>query len=247
MNSIPQDRDTAPERTEQAGDRFLARVGHELRTPLNAILGFTGTLLLKLPGPLTPDQEKQLRTVQGSARHLLALIDDLLELARIESGPAAWHPEPIDCRDLVEETVMFLRLEAEARGLRFETDVAPGLVVRCPRRALGRILRILTSNAIRFTEKGGVFLRVAGRRRGDRAVTEFDVRDTGVGIGAAEQARLFEAFARPGTARPRGPEGSGLGLYLSRKLADRLGAQLTCRSALGQGSTFTLTLPEPAP
>src|SRR5204863_6972253 len=116
---------------------FLASMSHELRTPLNAILGFTGTLLMKLPGPLTTDQEKQLRTVQASARHLLSLINDLLDLAKIESGKVELNLESVECQGVVEEVATALRPAAEAKGLAFEALVSPlDLTVRADRRAL---------------------------------------------------------------------------------------------------------------
>src|SRR6202043_1504864 len=105
------------ERASQAKDFFLASMSHELRTPLNAILGFTGTLLMKLPGPLTPDQEKQLRTVQASGRYLLSLINDLLDLAKIESGKVELNLEPVPCQGVVQEVATALRPSAEAKGL----------------------------------------------------------------------------------------------------------------------------------
>src|SRR5260370_19157058 len=133
-----------------------------LRTPLNAILGFTGTLIMKLPGPLTADQEKQLRTVQGSARHLLSLINDLLDLAKIESGRVELNLESVECQDVVQEVAAALRPSADAKGLAFEATVArPDLTVRADRRALSQILLNLTNNAIKFTEKGTVCLRAS--------------------------------------------------------------------------------------
>src|SRR3569832_1458973 len=112
-------------------------MSHELRPPLNAIIGFTGTLLMRLPGPLTADQEKQLRTVQTSARHLLSLINDLLDLAKIESGKVELHPEPVACRGVVQEVATALRPLAEGKGLRFEASTPPDeVIVRADRRAL---------------------------------------------------------------------------------------------------------------
>ncbi len=156
-----QEKNLELENASLAKDRFLASMSHELRTPLNAILGFTGTLLMKLPGPLTPDQEKQLRTVQASARHLLSLINDLLDLAKIESGKVELNLEPVVCQGVVQEVAAALRPLAEGKGLEFEAAVpAPELAVRADRRALSQILLNLTNNAIKFTEKGGVCLEV---------------------------------------------------------------------------------------
>ena len=155
-----QEKNIELENASLAKDRFLASMSHELRTPLNAIIGFTGTLLMKLPGPLLPDQEKQLRTVQTSGRHLLSLINDLLDLAKIESGKVEINLEPVECQSVVEEVVTALRPAAEAKGLTFEATVLPpDLCVRADRRALSQILLNLTTNAIKFTERGACLCR----------------------------------------------------------------------------------------
>ena len=239
-----QEKNLELENANLAKDRFLASMSHELRTPLNAILGFTGTLLMKLPGPLTADQEKQLRTVQSSARHLLSLINDLLDLAKIESGKVELNLEPVECQEVVQLVVTALRPAAEARGLAFEVAITPqDLVVQADRRALSQILLNLTNNAIKFTEKGTVCLWVGSHREGGRKLTTFSVSDTGSGIRAEDQAKLFQAFSQLGGSRKR-QEGTGLGLHLSQKLAELLGGHITLRSEHGKGSTFTLILTE---
>jgi PAS domain S-box-containing protein len=227
----------------QAKDRFLASMSHELRTPLNAIIGFTGTLLMKLPGPLTPDQEKQLRTVQTSARHLLALISDLLDLAKIEAGKVDLSLDAVDCGAVVEEVAASLRPQAEAKGLGFEIDLpkAP-VIVRSDRRALSQIVINLTGNAIKFTERGGVRLSIERRRAGGNDVVAVNVRDTGVGIARGDQEKLFAAFERLNASNMRA-EGTGLGLHLSQRLAKLLGGEISLQSERGKGSTFTLILP----
>ncbi len=233
------------ENANLAKDRFLASMSHELRTPLNAIIGFTGTLLMKLPGPLTADQDKQLRTVQTSARHLLSLINDLLDLAKIESGKVELHLEPVQCQGVVQEVATALRPTAEAKGLAFEAAVSPlDLSVRADRRALSQILLNLTSNAIKFTQTGQVCLRIGRHPDASRMLTAFSVSDTGVGIQTADQARLFQAFQQLGASRKHRTEGTGLGLHLSRKLAELLGGEITLQSEFGKGSTFTLILAE---
>src|SRR5439155_1893161 len=137
------------EMASQAKDRFLASMSHELRTPLNAIIGFTGTLLMKLAGPLTADQDSQLQTVKTSAKHLLSLINDLLDLAKIESGKVVLHFEPVVLQSVVEEVVASLRPVAEAKGLAFEVALPPeDVVLDTDRRALSQIIINLTNNAI---------------------------------------------------------------------------------------------------
>jgi PAS domain S-box-containing protein len=238
-----QEKNVELEKASLAKDRFLATMSHELRTPLNAILGFTGTLLMKLPGPLTGDQEKQLKTVQSSARHLLSLINDLLDLAKIESGKVEFHRESIVCQAVVQEVAASLRPQAEAMGLLFSTKVPQQeLVVKSDPRALSQILLNLANNAIKFTEKGEICLEVIRRFHEGQTATEFRVSDTGIGIRPEDQAKLFQAFTQVGPFANHRHEGTGLGLHLSRKLAELLGGTITLQSELGRGSTFTLVL-----
>ncbi len=243
LDQVLQEKNLELENANQAKDRFLASMSHELRTPLNAIIGFTGTLLMKLPGPITPDQEKQLKTVQGSSRHLLSLINDLLDLAKIESGKVTLSPEPISCRSLLEEVAAALRPAAEGKGLSFELLLPPPeLLVLADRRALSQILINLTNNAIKFTEQGQIRLEVAAKAD-DRRILEIRVTDTGIGIQAEDQAKLFEAFSRVNSAATRRREGTGLGLHLSQKLAALMGGSIHFKSDYGEGSTFWLSLP----
>jgi len=234
-------------RAMQAKDRFLASMSHELRTPLNAIIGFTGTLLMKLPGPLNADQEKQLNTVQTSARHLLTLINDILDLAKIEAGKVELNFEPTDCRGVIEEAVATLRPAAEAKGLALEV-AAPveKVVLRTDRRALSQIVLNLLNNAIKFTAQGGVRVTLALREADGASLVECAVQDTGSGIRQEDQEKLFAAYSQVDAAT-RSQEGTGLGLYLCRKLADLLGGTIACRSEFGSGSTFTLRLPQAKP
>ena len=141
----------------QAKERFLGSMSHELRTPLNAIIGFTGTLLMQLPGPLNQDQDKQLRTVQASARHLLSLINDLLDFAKIGSGKVELHPEPVNCRAVVEELALHFRPQAKQKGLVLHFRApAHAVTLSTDRRALQQILMNLMNNAVKFTERGEV-------------------------------------------------------------------------------------------
>jgi PAS domain S-box-containing protein len=229
----------------EAKDRFLASMSHELRTPLNAIVGFTGTLLMRLPGPLNAEQEKQLKTVQTGGRHLLALINDLLDLARIEAGKVELRLEPCMCREVIEEVAYALRPLAEAKGLQFIVEMpAQPLVVRTDRRALSQIILNLASNAIKFTEQGSVRLRLSQREEGAIREVVVCVEDTGIGIGREDSEKLFAAFAQIHTARRR-HEGTGLGLHLSQKLAELLGGRIAFSSVPGKGSAFTLALEQP--
>jgi protein-histidine pros-kinase len=229
----------------EAKDRFLANMSHELRTPLNAIIGFTGTLLMRLPGPLTADQEKQLTTIQGSAHHLLALINDLLDVAKIESGKVELHPEATSCGEVLDELAGTMRLLAEKKGLAFDLFLPVGdIVIRTDRRALQQVLINLANNAIKYTDAGTVSVTLQRGEQDGRRVVQFHVRDTGVGIRRDDQARLFQAFTQLDSSSTRRYEGTGLGLHLSQQLAMLLGGRITLHSDFGAGSTFTLTLAE---
>jgi protein-histidine pros-kinase len=230
------------EKASLAKDRFLASMSHELRTPLNAIIGFTGTLLMRLPGPLTADQDHQLQTVRTSARHLLSLINDLLDLARIESGNVDLEIESVACQLILNEVITALRPLAEAKGLTFELSMpAQDVVVRTDRRALSQILINLTNNAIKFTEGGLVRLEIAGPAA-DASAIEIRVIDTGMGIKPEDQEKLFKAFTQLTAATGR-YDGTGLGLHLSQELARLLGGSIGFTSEFGHGSTFILSLP----
>jgi PAS domain S-box-containing protein len=234
------------ERANQAKSSFLASMSHELRTPLNAIIGFTGTLLMELPGPLNADQQRQLGTIQRSARHLLALINDILDLAKIESGRAELHPELLACQIVLDEVAANLRHLAEQKALDLSVSCPPETVVAlADRRALSQILINLVNNAIKFTDVGEVRLSVRGVDGGQPAGRSviFEVSDTGIGIRPEDQTRLFQEFGRVDSETVRGREGTGLGLRLSQRLAELMGGRIAVRSEYGSGSTFTLALP----
>jgi signal transduction histidine kinase len=219
---------------------FLGHMSHELRTPLNAIIGYTGTLLMRLPGPLTADQEKQLKTIQSSGRHLLSLINELLDLAKIESGKTEVYLEALPCREVVEQVVSTLRPLALVKSLELDAKFPEEPVhATTDRRAFHQILLNLTNNAIKFTEKGSVRLEL--REREDHAVV--DIIDTGLGVRQEDQEKLFEAFRqlRPGGALQ---EGTGLGLYLSGRLVKLIGGQIEFESEYGKGSRFTVVIPK---
>ncbi len=233
------------ERANRAKSEFLANMSHELRTPLNAILGFTGVLLMRLPGPLTVDQEKQLRTVQTSAQHLLSLINDLLDLAKIESGKVEVHREPIVCQSVVLEVVAALRPLAEKKGLLLEIQLpSEEVIIQTDRRILSQILLNLANNAIKFTQKGKVSIELIRFSKENRTTTAFHVVDTGVGIQPGDQAKLFQVFSQITNPQMKRLEGTGLGLHLSLKLAKLLDGDITFRSEHNTGSTFSLLLAE---
>jgi signal transduction histidine kinase len=231
------------QKMDQVKTQFFASVSHELRTPLNAILGFTGTMLMRLPGPLTDKQEKQLQIVENSGKHLLSLINDLLDLSRIESGKYEPNFEAVHAKSALAEVVESIQHLAEKKGLKLVCHV-PGedIILQTDRRALHQILLNLASNGIKFTPNGSITFTFSQHGADGASTIAFAVRDTGPGISPADQEKLFGAFQRL-KATQQQIEGTGLGLHLSRKLAELLGGEITLQSAPGQGSCFTLTLP----
>jgi PAS domain S-box-containing protein len=232
------------ENANLAKDRFLASMSHELRTPLNGIIGFTGTMLMGLPGPLTSEQQRQLKIIESSARHLLSLINDILDVAKVESGKVELSIEPVVVQQVVGEVTTSLRALAEAKGLEL-LIVGPGsdVTISTDRRALRQIIINLVSNAIKYTNEGSIKVEIAEDMRESHRSVDVSVVDTGIGIPAQDQARLFRAFEQIG-ASARRLEGVGLGLYLSQRLAQLLGGRLHFTSEAGKGSTFVLTLGE---
>ena len=225
---------------------FIANMSHELRTPLNAIIGFTGALLMKLPGPLTADQDKQLNTIRASARHLLSLINDILDVAKIEAGKLTLSIEPVHCQELMAEVADTLRPLAQQKGLALEMELGeagqPPAIIDTDRRALTQILINLLNNAIKFTEQGTVRISLAQREEDGVLVTEMSIADSGAGIKEEDQAKLFQAFSQLDSTSTRHVEGAGLGLYLCQNLANAIGGALFFNSDYGSGSTFTLAL-----
>ena len=204
-------------------------MSHELRTPLNSIIGFTGTMLMKLPGELTEDQERQLQLIQFSARHLLSLINDLLNLAKVQSGKTELQLERVACRPIVQEIGATFRPGAGAKGLRFEVGLPSREVeIHSDRRTLLQILLNLAGNAIKFTEQGTVRvdLEELSPVPGKRREVAFRVTDTGIGIRREDQGRLFQPFEQFHAKRSEADPGSGLGLHLSQRMAYRLGGKI---------------------
>jgi len=233
------------ELASRAKDKFLATMSHELRTPLNAIIGFTGLLLMRLSGPLAPDQERQLQTVQTSGRHLLSLINNLLDLAKIESGSPDLPLEATACSPMIESVVTQLRPLAEAKRLRLDLRLpSEDVLIQTNPRAFSQIVINLASNAIKFTDQGTVAIALKQEKTNDHLRTEVTVRDSGIGIAPDDSEKLFQAFTQLDPTSNRRYEGTGLGLHLSQRLAALLGGRITLESEIGKGSLFSLILEE---
>ena len=228
------------ERANRAKSEFLSRMSHELRTPLNGILGFTQLMALDRVHPLAPDQQRRLDSVHRAGRHLLGLINDVLDLARIESEDFSVQPEPVDLALALDACLTLIA--PLARDARVVLPVAPATPcwVRADRRGLDQVLMNLLSNAIKYNRAGG---RVSVALQAEGGRVELAISDEGAGLSAEQQARLFQHFERLG-AEASPIEGTGLGLVISLDLARAMGAEISVRSACGAGSTFTLSLPE---
>ncbi len=226
-----------------ANDFFLARVSHELRTPLTAILGYSETLLMGLHGALNEEQSRHLRTINRNSDHLLSLINDLLDLSKINSGQLELTPEVICCRAMIEEVCATFAPLAARKSLALRGELAEdGLTLTADKRALHQILLNLVSNAVKFTREGEVSLTC---RRGDAPAGNlvFEIRDTGPGLTASERGKLFRPFSQVGSAEDARAHGTGLGLHLSLLLARQMNGTIEVASESGHGSTFTLVLP----
>jgi CheY-like chemotaxis protein/CHASE3 domain sensor protein len=222
---------------------FLANMSHELRTPLNSSLILAKLLADNQAGNLTEEQVQYAETIRGAGNDLLALINDILDLSKIESGHMEVSPEPVKLRALVDELGRIVRPVAEQKKLEYRSSIAPGCpeTIDTDRRRLEQILKNLLSNGLKFTEAGEVTLDVSPAT-GDRVA--FVVRDTGIGIPEQQQQVVFEAFRQADGTTNRRYGGTGLGLSIARELTRILGGELLLSSEAGRGSTFTLTLPK---
>lgn len=226
----------------QYKSEFLANMSHELRTPLNSTLILAKLLSDNKPGNLSPDQVKYAQTIHAAGSDLLALINDILDLAKIEAGQATVEVEEVAIVPSLQRLLDPLRPIAQEKHLALELDIArdvPATLHTDPQR-LGQVLKNLLSNALKFTERGSVALRVS-RAPGNRL--SFAVQDTGIGVAADQQELIFEAFRQADGSTHRKHGGTGLGLSISRDLAKLLGGTLSLVSTPGQGSVFTLWLP----
>ena len=224
---------------------FLATMSHELRTPLNSITGFTGILLQELPGPVNAEQRKQLGMVRDSARHLLALINDVLDLSKIEAGQLEVRRDPFDAQASIRKAAALVEPLARPKGLDFDVEIAPDIgMLTGDAQRFEQILINLLNNAVKFTERGGVTLTAAIESAdAGTPVLRVAVADTGIGIKPDDLQALFQPFRQVDSGLTRQHTGTGLGLAICRRLADLLGGTITVESEPGRGSTFALRLP----
>ncbi len=219
---------------------FLATMSHELRTPMNSIIGFTGILLKEYAGPLTKEQRKQLSMVKNSSQHLLGLINDILDISKIEAGKLKVSMYPFNYVKTIEKTIDFLVPQAEKKGLQLCSEIVENaIILDSDERRVEQVLLNLLSNAIKFSNKGTIQVKVAIV---DNAVVT-QVIDQGIGIGKKDINKLFVPFIQLEGGISRSHEGTGLGLAISKSLIEKLGGTIRVQSKKGIGSNFTFTLP----
>ncbi len=220
---------------------FLANMSHELRTPLNAIIGFSEVLLEKLFGDLNEKQDDYLKDIHSSGRHLLTLINDILDLAKVEAGRMELEASAFDLASALSNAMTLVRERAQRHGITLGQHVDPSLgEITADERKFKQILVNLLSNAVKFTPDGGR-IDVTARHEDNSAIVA--VRDTGIGIAVEDQAAVFEEFRQVGRSYTNKQEGTGLGLALTKKFVELHGGHIWLESAPGKGSTFTFTIP----
>ncbi|MDD1771983.1 MAG: ATP-binding protein [Methanomassiliicoccales archaeon] len=230
----------AAESADHLKSAFLATMSHELRTPLNSIIGFSGILLQELAGPLNEEQRRQLSMVEGSSEHLLALINDVLDISKIEAGQLTISMAPVSVPDSIDKVARTIRPLAERKGLKLETVVDRNISnIKGDGRRVEQVLLNLLSNAIKFTDQGRV--GVECEQVGDEIVIK--VSDTGIGISKEDQNKLFKPFSQVESGLTRHYDGTGLGLSITKKLVEMMDGRISMESEPGKGSVFIVTFP----
>jgi signal transduction histidine kinase/CheY-like chemotaxis protein len=229
------------QRANSLKSEFLANMSHELRTPLNAIIGFSELLLDQSFGTLNEEQKDYVADILSSGRHLLELINDILDLSKIEAGKMKLSMEDFEIGPVIDEAMALLRVEAGRKHIELVAEAAePALEVHADRSKIKQILYNLLSNAVKFTPPGG---RVTLRARRDDGLLALAVRDTGIGIKEEDQERIFQAFTQVDGSYARKYQGTGLGLTLVKKFVEMHGGRVRLESRVGEGSTFVVTIP----
>jgi signal transduction histidine kinase len=235
-----QDKSHQLELASQHKSQFLANMSHELRTPLNAILGYTELILDNIYGEAPDKMRAVLDRIQSNGKHLLGLINDVLDLSKIEAGQLTLSLADYSPKDLVQGVYVAVEPLAAQKGLSLRTEIQPNMAAaRGDDRRLAQVLLNLVGNAIKFTESGEVLIQ-ASQNDGMLSVA---VRDTGPGIAAADHGKIFEEFQQADNTSTRKKGGTGLGLAISRRIVEMHGGKIGVESDLGKGSTFTFTVP----
>lgn len=231
----------AAQAANDAKGRFLSMISHELRTPLGAIGGYAALLDEEIQGTLTDGQREYIAGIVHNQKHLLRLVNELLDLAKIESGQFVLHLAPVPVQAVLESVQAMIEPQIGASQLRLEIrSDDPTLLIHADGKRVEQVVLNLVSNAVKFTPAGGI-VRITTARMADQV--RLHVQDTGVGIPDRQLESVFEPFVQVESSQPRGSRGTGLGLAISRELARAMHGDLTVESARGKGSTFTLTLP----
>ena len=224
---------------------FLASMSHELRTPLNAIIGFSEVLLARLFGELNAKQDDYLKDIHSSGRHLLNLINDVLDLSKVEAGRMELEPSQFDLHAALADAMTLIRERATKHGIRLDLTASPELgAITADERKFKQILLNLLSNAVKFTPDAG---RVEVKATRDELGVRVAVSDTGIGIAPKDQEVVFEEFRQVGADYTSKSEGTGLGLALTRRFVELHGGRIWLESELGKGSTFYFTIPDGKP
>jgi signal transduction histidine kinase len=230
----------AAEQANRTKSRFLATMSHEFRTPLNSVIGFANVLLKRASSRLEEEEREYLRRIRSNGESLLLLVNDILDLSKVEAGRVEIHKTDVALDRLLDEVVEQLDVQARAKELRLvRAPGGPWPPIRTDEQRLRQILINLVGNAIKFTEKGSVTLRV--HAEGSRP-TRIDVEDTGIGISAEDRQKIFDAFHQVDASASRTYQGTGLGLAISRSLSELLGYRVTFESTPGRGTVFHVWL-----
>ena len=215
-------------------------MSHELRTPLNSIIGFTGIILMGLSGSINEEQKKQLNLIKNSSKHLLSLINDILDISKIEAGKVELSIEEFKLDDIVGEVVESYAPALNEKGLKLLKDIPAGIMLHSDKRRFKQVLMNLVTNAVKFTDQGSIKIEA---RVSKNKNLEICVTDTGIGIKEEDMDKLFKFFQQIDMSSTKRYEGTGLGLHLSRKLVIMMGGDISVKSEYGKGSKFIIAIP----
>jgi signal transduction histidine kinase len=223
---------------------FIATVSHELRTPLNSILGFAKLLLKQKIGPLNPIQQTDISVIYDSAQHLLSLVNDILDLSKIEAGKIRLDAEWMSVEEIIVGVMASTYILIEGKPIELKEEIEANLPkVYVDRGRIRQVVINILSNAAKFTDVGSITMRVRKMTKNEQEFICFSIKDTGIGIAAEDMDKVFEAFRQIDSSIARRAEGTGLGMPISYRLVSLHGGELWVESQLGRGSTFSFTIP----